>query len=89
MTTMPMILPGPTARSWIKRDHAHLSPSYARAYPLVIDHGRGSGSKAGSNNTGNNLINVAAPSSRPSIHDRFVARAQNAPMRNGSIKAST
>jgi 4-aminobutyrate aminotransferase len=42
MTTTPMILPGPTARSWIKRDHAFLSPSYARAYPLVIDHGRGS-----------------------------------------------
>ena len=42
MTTTPLILPGPIARSWIKRDHAHLSPSYARAYPLVIDHGRGS-----------------------------------------------
>ncbi len=42
MTTTPLILPGPIARSWIKRDHAHLSPSYARAYPLVIDHGCGS-----------------------------------------------
>jgi 4-aminobutyrate aminotransferase len=42
MATTPMILPGPIARSWIKRDRAYLSPSYARAYPLVIDHGRGS-----------------------------------------------
>jgi 4-aminobutyrate aminotransferase len=42
MTTLPLILPGPLAQSWIKRDHAHLSPSYARAYPFVMDHGRGS-----------------------------------------------
>ncbi len=42
MTTIPMILPGQKAQSWIKRDQAHLSPSYARAYPFVIDRGRGS-----------------------------------------------
>lgn len=42
MATVPMILPGQLAQSWIKRDHAHLSPSYARAYPFVMDHGRGS-----------------------------------------------
>ena len=42
MATVPKILPGPLAQSWIKRDHAYLSPSYARAYPFVMDHGRGS-----------------------------------------------
>ncbi len=42
MATVPMILPGQLAQSWIKRDHAHLSPSYARAYPFVMDRGRGS-----------------------------------------------
>jgi 4-aminobutyrate aminotransferase len=37
-----MILPGQLAQSWIKRDRAALSPSYARAYPFVMDYGRGS-----------------------------------------------
>jgi 4-aminobutyrate aminotransferase len=42
MATVPMILPGQLAQSWIKRDRAYLSPSYARAYPFVMDRGRGS-----------------------------------------------
>jgi len=42
MATVPMVLPGQIAQSWIKRDHAHLSPSYARAYPFVMDRGVGS-----------------------------------------------
>jgi 4-aminobutyrate aminotransferase len=42
MATVPMILPGQLAQSWIKRDRACLSPSYARAYPFVMDYGRGS-----------------------------------------------
>ena len=42
MATLPMILPGQIAQSWIKRDHASLSPSYARAYPFVMDRGFGS-----------------------------------------------
>jgi len=42
MATVPMILPGQLAQSWIKRDHAYLSPSYARAYPFVMDRGVGS-----------------------------------------------
>ena len=35
-------LPGPKARALIERDQAVISPSYARAYPLVMDHGKGS-----------------------------------------------
>lgn len=34
-------LPGPKARAVVERDHAVLSPSYTRDYPLVIDHGQG------------------------------------------------
>ncbi len=34
-------LPGPKARAILERDHAVISPSYARAYPFVMDHGRG------------------------------------------------
>ncbi|NWF84984.1 MAG: aminotransferase class III-fold pyridoxal phosphate-dependent enzyme, partial [Bryobacteraceae bacterium] len=43
-TELPQLvtpLPGPKARSIIDRDHAVLSPSYTRDYPLVIDHGEG------------------------------------------------
>jgi len=35
-------VPGPKARAIIERDRAVISPSYARAYPFVMDHGRGS-----------------------------------------------
>jgi 4-aminobutyrate aminotransferase len=39
---MPLYtLPGPKARALLERDRAVISPSYARAYPLVMDHGRG------------------------------------------------
>jgi len=34
-------LPGPRARAIIDRDRAVVSPSYTRAYPLVIERGRG------------------------------------------------
>jgi 4-aminobutyrate aminotransferase len=34
-------LPGPRARAWIERDHAVLSPSYTRPYPLVAERGEG------------------------------------------------
>ncbi len=33
---------GPKGRAIIERDHACLSPSYAREYPLVVDHAQGS-----------------------------------------------
>ncbi len=36
-----MSLPGPKARALIKRDSAVISPSYARGYPFVMDHGKG------------------------------------------------
>lgn len=35
-------LPGPKAKALIKRDQEVISPSYARAYPFVMDHGKGS-----------------------------------------------
>lgn len=35
-------LPGPKAQALIQRDEAVISPSYARAYPFVMDHGKGS-----------------------------------------------
>lgn len=35
-------LPGPKAEALIKRDKAVISPSYPRAYPFVMDHGKGS-----------------------------------------------
>src|SRR6202142_4704652 len=34
-------LPGPRARAVIERDHAVLSPSYTRSYPLVADTAEG------------------------------------------------
>src|SRR5512146_2558639 len=34
-------LPGPKARAVIERDHAVLSPSYTRSYPLVAARGEG------------------------------------------------
>lgn len=37
----PMNLPGPKAKALIERDRAVISPSYARSYPFVMDHGRG------------------------------------------------
>lgn len=37
-----MQLPGPKARAFIKRDSSVISPSYPRAYPFVMDHGKGS-----------------------------------------------
>ena len=37
-----MHLPGPKAKALIARDQAVISPSYARGYPFVMDHGRGS-----------------------------------------------
>ncbi len=38
----PMNLPGPKAQALIQRSKAVISPSYARAYPFVMDHGKGS-----------------------------------------------
>ena len=41
---LPLIrtpLPGPRARAVIERDHAVLSPSYTRCYPLVAERGEG------------------------------------------------
>jgi 4-aminobutyrate aminotransferase len=35
-------LPGPKAKAIIERDSQVISPSYARAYPFVMDHGKGS-----------------------------------------------
>lgn len=37
----PFNVPGPKAQAIIDRDHAHISPSYPRGYPFVMDHGRG------------------------------------------------
>ena len=34
-------LPGPKAQAIVERDHAVLSPSYTRSYPLVIERGEG------------------------------------------------
>ncbi len=34
-------LPGPKAKEIIERDHAVVSPSYTRGYPLVIKRGEG------------------------------------------------
>jgi 4-aminobutyrate aminotransferase len=36
-----MQLPGPKAKDVIARDHKYISGSYPRAYPFVMDHGRG------------------------------------------------
>lgn len=38
----PLNLPGPIAKRLIERDRVVISPSYPRAYPFVMDHGRGS-----------------------------------------------
>lgn len=38
----PMKLPGPKAKALVERDSAVISPSYARSYPFVMDHGSGS-----------------------------------------------
>jgi len=35
-------LPGPKARQYLERDRAVVSGSYPRAYPFIMDHGRGS-----------------------------------------------
>lgn len=37
----PMQVPGPKARAIIARDQSVISPSYARAYDFVMDHGKG------------------------------------------------
>ncbi len=34
-------LPGPKASEWIRRDSDSVSPSYTRAYPLVVEKGEG------------------------------------------------
>ncbi|WP_422931223.1 acetyl ornithine aminotransferase family protein [Singulisphaera sp. PoT] len=34
-------LPGPHASEWLERDHRVMSPSYTRAYPLVVKRARG------------------------------------------------
>jgi 4-aminobutyrate aminotransferase len=41
-TLRTMALPGPKAKEYLERDRAVTSPSYARDYPFVMDHGRGS-----------------------------------------------
>src|SRR6516164_2735874 len=34
-------LPGPRSAAWLERDHRVMSPSYTRAYPLVVRRARG------------------------------------------------
>jgi len=34
-------LPGPRSKAWLERDHRVMSPSYTRAYPLVVRSARG------------------------------------------------
>jgi 4-aminobutyrate aminotransferase len=34
-------LPGPQSAAWLERDHAVMSPSYTRMYPLVVHRARG------------------------------------------------
>jgi 4-aminobutyrate aminotransferase len=41
-TLRTLSLPGPKAKEYLERDRAVTSPSYARDYPFVMDHGRGS-----------------------------------------------
>ena len=38
----PLNVPGIKAKEILERDHAAISPSYPRAYPFVMDHGKGS-----------------------------------------------
>src|SRR5260370_24636279 len=43
-STVPAVrtdLPGPRARALLERDERYMSPSYARAYPLVVARGSG------------------------------------------------
>lgn len=35
-------VPGPQAKKWVARDEAVISPSYTRAYPLVVESAKGS-----------------------------------------------
>ncbi len=41
MTITRLHVPGPKAQAILARDTATISPSYPRAYPFVMDHGRG------------------------------------------------
>jgi 4-aminobutyrate aminotransferase len=41
MTINKLDVPGPKAQAILARDAATISPSYPRAYPFVMDHGRG------------------------------------------------
>jgi 4-aminobutyrate aminotransferase len=41
MTVRRLDVPGPKARRLLERDAAHISPSYPRDQPFVIDHGQG------------------------------------------------
>src|SRR5262249_6294108 len=34
-------IPGPRSAAWLERDHRVMSPSYTRAYPLVVRRARG------------------------------------------------
>src|SRR5271167_2217063 len=34
-------LPGPRSAAWLERDHRVMSPSYTRAYPLVVRRAKG------------------------------------------------
>jgi len=38
----PLNVPGTKAKKLLERDHAVISPSYPRAYPFAMDHGKGS-----------------------------------------------
>src|SRR5579859_2894114 len=38
---LKMALPGPNAQELLERDHRFMSPSYTRAYPLVVASGSG------------------------------------------------
>ena len=38
----PLNVPGTKAKKLLERDHAVVSPSYPRAYPFAMDHGKGS-----------------------------------------------
>lgn len=37
----PLNIPGPKAKGFLERDPKHVSPSYPRAHPFVISHGKG------------------------------------------------
>ncbi len=40
-TTPKKTPPGPLAQKWVVRDHAAISPSYTRQYPLVVESAKG------------------------------------------------